>query len=178
MRTLRVAVHQDCYGVGEIPDGDWLCWPCQIVEDRERETNAPKTRPPRYMRAGDGVMYDPRVKCELCPVMRGAMGDSSGEISSPLSEMKKCMPCAPNSASSGHYFNHAGNMEVKMENADAKDVVTDAEPEKEKQQDTPMNIVEEKWFALTQSHPRLKTSESVKNQTPKLDSPANMRPQS
>lgn len=26
----NVAVHQNCYAVGEIPQGDWLCWPCRM----------------------------------------------------------------------------------------------------------------------------------------------------
>lgn len=26
----NVAVHQQCYGLGEIPAGEWLCWPCKL----------------------------------------------------------------------------------------------------------------------------------------------------
>ena len=114
-----------------------------------------------YARSGDGVMYDPRVKCELCPVMRGAMrAIVPAKLSSPLSEMKKCMPCAPNSASPpGTTSTTPGNVEVKMENTDAKDVVMkDAEPEKgETTRHADEYSREKNGFALTQKPSQLKT---------------------
>lgn len=30
-----VAVHEDCYGVGEIPEGDWLCQKCKFAPDEK-----------------------------------------------------------------------------------------------------------------------------------------------
>ena len=41
----EVAVHQDCYGVAEVPEGDWLCWPCHVAEANEVERGLPPSRP-------------------------------------------------------------------------------------------------------------------------------------
>eukprot|EP00892_Ulva_mutabilis_P011925 jgi/Ulvmu1/9104/UM005_0199.1 len=71
----NVPVHQQCYGLGEIPAGEWLCWPCKLHERGLREQGMPqdKIRPPRFKQEGSpdysGGSKD--VTCALCPVKRG-----------------------------------------------------------------------------------------------------------
>ena len=47
--NCHLTVHQACYGIPKLPDGNWLCQTC---ESQERMT---------------------RVKCELCPMKGGAL---------------------------------------------------------------------------------------------------------
>lgn len=73
-----LAVHQTCYCVPKVPDDDWLCWPCTLLEDQEKQQGLPPSRPERWKRVnGDSDALDPRVPCALCPVVRGALKRSA-----------------------------------------------------------------------------------------------------
>lgn len=72
-----VAVHQQCYGLGELPSEEWLCEPCRCHEHELTLQGMPKAqvRPPRWQRTDptghmEGGSHS--VGCELCPVRRGA----------------------------------------------------------------------------------------------------------
>jgi len=72
-----VAVHQGCYGVGVVPEHEWLCWPCREHEVALAASGVPRdqVRPPRWATAGAGAppgggSLD--TTCALCPVRRGA----------------------------------------------------------------------------------------------------------
>ena len=71
-----LAVHQRCYGISKIPEGEWLCWPCREHEQECLRKGMPKTqiRKPRWQ-GGDFTAVD-ATKCALCPVKRGAFKKS------------------------------------------------------------------------------------------------------
>lgn len=74
-------VHQKCYSISVIPDGDWLCWPCKEYEDGLRLAGKdPKAeRPPRWQRKPGTLPDLPDLpKCTLCPIERGAFKRSKG----------------------------------------------------------------------------------------------------
>ena len=71
-----VAVHQHCYDLKEVPESEWLCWPCREYEEALRAEGVPQAeiRPP-------GALPEDRrrlpggsreAKCALCPIKGGA----------------------------------------------------------------------------------------------------------
>ncbi len=71
-----VAVHQMCYDVHEVPESEWLCWPCQEYEERQRVNGVPQSEirnvhalPDERTRLPGGSRD---VKCALCPIRCGA----------------------------------------------------------------------------------------------------------
>lgn len=67
-----LAVHQQCFGISQIPDGEWLCWPCKEYQERMLKLGKKKEeiRKPRWQ-GGDLTALD-AVSCAICPVKRGA----------------------------------------------------------------------------------------------------------
>jgi PHD-finger/PHD-zinc-finger like domain len=62
----NAAVHQACYGVSEIPEGDFFCDRCravQVMADEDQENEGEHFFDPEYARDA--------VKCCLCPIYHG-----------------------------------------------------------------------------------------------------------
>jgi len=69
-----IGVHQQCYGVDEIPSGEWLCWPCQKHEDEleARGFHRSQIRAPRWQRKSRLSGGSTDTRCALCPNKLGA----------------------------------------------------------------------------------------------------------
>ena len=76
-----VAVHQKCYDIPDVPQHEWLCWPCKEYEDKMKAEGKmqDEIRPlhslPEHRRKLPGGSKE--VKCFLCPLKFGAFRRSS-----------------------------------------------------------------------------------------------------
>ena len=70
----QMTVHQLCYGIIDIPEEDWLCYPCQFHSDEKSK----------------------EIECILCPIKGGAMKPSCLKLKSSfcttvMNYRKKCI---------------------------------------------------------------------------------------
>ena len=71
-----IAVHQRCYDIHDVPQDEWLCWPCKEFEDTQRAAGQcqddirPLHMLPEQRRKLPGGSRE--VHCCLCPIRFGA----------------------------------------------------------------------------------------------------------
>eukprot|EP00871_Galdieria_phlegrea_P000373 jgi/Galph1/1336/GphlegSOOS_G5963.1 len=69
----HVAVHQTCYGVQSIPEGDWFCSPCAAVGVSKRENPQIPRLSLGYRHPVANEVVPPPYRCSLCPLVGGAL---------------------------------------------------------------------------------------------------------
>ena len=67
----NATMHQACYGVKEVPEGDYFCDRCQYLKDLELVSSLAEKSPGISFRNAESLKD--AVKCCLCPVYHGAL---------------------------------------------------------------------------------------------------------
>ena len=81
--ACNVAVHQMCYGIDEVPEGDYFCFACRhFKRDKIVQRQAPDA-------ARNRVFPPLPMSCELCPVKHGAYTRTDTSKSAPNSSIVK-----------------------------------------------------------------------------------------
>lgn len=93
--ACNVAVHQMCYGIEEVPEGDYYCIACRYFQ-REKMSNALVGKAKRSKSAERITLPPLPICCELCPIKQGAYIRTDTSKSAPNSTTAKWvhMACA------------------------------------------------------------------------------------
>ena len=65
-----VGVHCTCYGIASVPEGDWYCDACEVVNHARKQLKPPVSA---HHRAALSLALRATLRCCLCPITGGAL---------------------------------------------------------------------------------------------------------